>query len=973
MFSYVSAPGNNTVSYNPNQSGSSFSFAWDFGDASLDTVQNPTHTFSSTGNFSTCLTLTDTNGICVSDTFCDVIIIYPPCAAGFSHTATADSVSFTDTTTAAGDFILTWDWNFGGTTSNVQNPSHIFSSCGKYPVSLTINTNSGCVSTITDTVQVNTPIAGAFIFNVDTFTGNTIYTASPNNVNFNYAWDFGDGVTGTGSSTAHVFTEAHYLSCVTATDNSGVCMNDTICDSVFVHVYIPCQADFNFSTYSDSIQFSDLSTAPGDVITSWNWSFGDLSSDTLQNASHVYSDCGQYFATLTISTAAGCTSTVSDTVWISKKINGNFIYAANSANGTVNFNATPQDTTFSYAWDFGDSNAGNGMTTQHVYLNGNYTACLITSSPDNFCFADTICSAVAVSFPYCNANFIFTTNGDTVNFTDASTILNDSIVNWSWSFGDTVANPSRVYTCGSQIVTLNISTASNCISSFTDTINVSGSPNASFTYSVDSISGVTTFNALPVGSSFNYSWNFGEGNTGSGNATTNTYTNGNYQACLFLTDTNGNCANDTTCQSVVVNISTPPCDAGYTYSMSGDTVVFTNTSTAVGDSITFYSWNFGDFFPSTQSDPTHIFNGCGTYIVSLVIATQNNCMSNFTDTINISGQINGAFTYTIDTITGVTQFAATPNNSNYSFAWDFGDGGTATNANPSHTYTEGFYTACVIINSSNLFCVADTVCDTLNVSLDSLVCSVSWNNIANGSMQIFTPTPVDFFGGAYTWDFGDGATSNNVISTHTYTSTGLYTVCLTYTNAQGCTTQFCDTVEIPACSINFTYTGTNGNMTFTATTAGGGFFPIVAWLFVNDSATAFGNTVTHQFTSNGVKIVCAVLNPGGFTGCSDTLCQFLYVSGVGIGIEEAAIENSVSLQPNPFNDLLSIQFDLSTNRDIAISIFDVLGNKVDDVTSSKNQNGHQNYMYNSSRLNAGVYFVKIQAGDKIITRKVIKQ
>jgi hypothetical protein len=248
-------------------------------------------------------------------------------------------------------------------------------------------------------------------------------------------------------------------------------------------------------------------------------------------------------------------------------------------------------------------------------------------------------------------------------------------------------------------------------------------------------------------------------------------------------------------------------------------------------------------------------------------------------------------------------------------------------------------------------------------------CSVTWDNFASGTFQTFTANP-NTPGDAYDWDFGDGNIGTGAFAFHNYASPGTYTVCLTLTTQQGCVAQFCDTVDMPACTLDFTWTGTDGDITFTATTTGGGIFPIIAWSF-GDGDTGFGTTTTHQYATNGLKFVCAVMNPAPIPGCSDTICKLINI--VGVGIEESQFENSVSLSPNPFSDQIGIRFNVSGGVDLSVSIYDVIGNKVADVVSLKDQSGEQQINYSAAGLSSGIYFVKIKAGDKTVTKKIIKR
>ncbi len=85
--------------------------------------------------------------------------------ASFSYSpsapTTADSISFTDSSTDADGTIDTWGWDFGdGNTSTLQNPSHSFASTGTYTVTLTVTDDGGASDTDTATITVSSPPPG---------------------------------------------------------------------------------------------------------------------------------------------------------------------------------------------------------------------------------------------------------------------------------------------------------------------------------------------------------------------------------------------------------------------------------------------------------------------------------------------------------------------------------------------------------------------------------------------------------------------------------------------------------------------------------------------------------------------------------------------------------------------------------------------------------------------------------------------
>ncbi len=112
--------------------------------------------------------------------------------------------------------------------------------------------------------------------------------------------------------------------------------------------------------------------------------------------------------------------------------------------------------------------------------------------------------------------------------------------------------------------------------------------------------------------------------------------------------------------------------------------------------------------------------------------------------------------------------------------WQFGDGNTATNANPSHTYAvSGTYNVCLIATNS---CGADTLCQLVTV-----VCPlpVATSLVGTGAFFQFTNTSTTSSNFQSYWEFGDGNSSIQTSPSHTYAGNGAYTVCLSVTDTCG--------------------------------------------------------------------------------------------------------------------------------------------------------------------------------------------
>ncbi|MCB9231434.1 MAG: PKD domain-containing protein [Bacteroidia bacterium] len=177
-------------------------------------------------------------------------------------------------------------------------------------------------------------------------------------------------------------------------------------------------------------------------------------------------------------------------------------------------------------------------------------------------------------------------------------------------------------------------------------------------------------------------------------------------------------------------------------------------------------WYDSDFYPPSSFNLSWTGSCYGTGCTTPV-ASFNNSANNL------------AYTFTAGTLGGAT-----------SWAWDFGDGGTSTQQNPSHTYASaGTYTVCLVVSNA---CGADTICNSITTGCNSPVAAYSYN--FNGFTVTFTDQSSDN-PTSWDWDFGDGTTSTQQNPVHTYTQGGIFNVCLTSTNSCGAGTD-CQSVKI---------------------------------------------------------------------------------------------------------------------------------------------------------------------------------
>jgi len=128
------------------------SYAWDFGNGQTSALQSDTAVYAAEGNYPVVLTLTTVDG-CVYP-IQNAVPIYPTPVAAFSSNwdEPTNVVSFTNESTITSGSINLYTWDFGGSTSNLQNPNYTFPIPGYYDVTLTATSDLGCTSSITQLV-----------------------------------------------------------------------------------------------------------------------------------------------------------------------------------------------------------------------------------------------------------------------------------------------------------------------------------------------------------------------------------------------------------------------------------------------------------------------------------------------------------------------------------------------------------------------------------------------------------------------------------------------------------------------------------------------------------------------------------------------------------------------------------------------------------------------------------------------------
>lgn len=207
-----------------------------------------------------------------------------------------------------------------------------------------------------------------------------------------WKWDFGDGNNSDEQNPVHVYDTGGIYEVVLSIETSSACSS-----SIIQHICIgdddivegpECQAIFFFEQLDDegSFHFQDVSL--GEVI-SWQWDFGDGNTSEEPVPVHQYAESGVYVVTLTVTTASGCSSSISvilttaDNVLYEDECRALFLPFISPDSLQVFFLNLSSADAVSVRWDFGDGNTGSGFIPSHVYAAGGvYTVTLTITTED---------------------------------------------------------------------------------------------------------------------------------------------------------------------------------------------------------------------------------------------------------------------------------------------------------------------------------------------------------------------------------------------------------------------------------------------------------------------------------------------------------------------------------------------------------------------------------------------------------------
>lgn len=811
-----------SISFTNNSTGpETLNYFWDFGDGQTSTEKNPVNVYSTVGSFPVTLVVqssfgcTDTlrrvNAVTTSQiiTDFDVPVVCPN-----------TEVQFFD---SSSEFSISNIWRFSdGTTDSSASPYKAYPAPGTYMITL-INNYATCTDSITKAVNV---VANPTVdFNAVPTNG----CQTPLTVVFNnnatdastYQWDFGDSTAGSNeSSPTHVYTNfGNYTVSLTASNVSG-CIS-TATKSAFIKIQKPT---ITFNNLPDQgcvpHTIAPTSTVTSvDSVVSYRWDFGDGNTSTQKEPIYTYNAVGKYTVTLTVTTAAGCTETYAlfDAVKVGTKPTANFNLDRDitCARDAIQFTDQSSGDANEWNWDFGDGSSSNAENPRHEFNDiGSLNVKLTVFN--NGCKGDSVVKRVTIKAPIAIFSYQPTDCKEQLKYTFKNESITGTLPNpltWKWDFGDGTTStlkdppPHRFPALGTYSVSLYVSNG-ECDYTMAQTITIKKHyPDFAADVRVGCKPLTVIFTPNDLGDSLikSYTWNFGDGTTGTtSGAATHVYSDtGNYDVSLIATNIYS-CSDSSVPKPNYIRVNGPAAKFSSTTNRGciGLTTTFIDESVTDGQNpIKSWKWNFGDrttqIYTDTSAPFQHTYQKVARYDVSLVVTDAAGCTDSVTyDNFVRTSDFKMEWSGTRQTCPGAkVQFTSTSNTRGYTTFWDFGNGNTAgasttdslpNTASVNYAYPDtGTYTIKLVITDT-LGC-KDSLTKLYYTQVYRPLASFSANNLATYCIPFTAQlTNNSSYYTKSLWNLGIGtSTQTNPVSY--YTKTGTYNLKLTVTSPGGCT------------------------------------------------------------------------------------------------------------------------------------------------------------------------------------------
>ena len=559
------------------------------------------------------------------------------------------------------------------------------------------------------------------------------------------------------------------------------------------------QIETEFTTSTNNIgcgplfvEFQDLSSGNPDA---WLWDFGNGDISNQQNPTYIYQLPGVYSVTL-ISSNNNNIDTVIKTNFIKVldyprsdfeiEYNCTNPLAVNLINNSIGYD--------SLLWEFGNGSTSNITNPQYLFNSrGTYLVKLSAINQATGCIDEYI-DLAEVRIPIASFDYLINSNNsyeDSVGCVPHKVYLNNLSQDYSYykvEWSDGYTGHGRIDHEFTIEGVFNVSMIVTDIHGCKDTMqyeNMFKVHDIQADFDILNQVNCNTIDFVNLSSGTNILWDFGDNNTSLDINPQHIYTeNGTYNVALYV-ESEERCR-DTLIKNNLISVNIPNSEFITTnlFYCPNDSIEFINNSIGQGLS---YNWDFSDLSISNEINPIYSFNSNGNYNIRLTILDSLGCTDSFSQNISIVKP-------TADFLSSSVSPPCPPLTSQFynqssldvvDYKWEFGDGVSSIDDNPTHIYdSSGIYDVSLIVN--NAYGCKDTIIMPGNIRVlgPSGNFELSTHILCkNDSLTIF-PDVINTDN--YLWNFDDGTITTDSIGIHAYNSSGIFFPSLKIQNNNGC-------------------------------------------------------------------------------------------------------------------------------------------------------------------------------------------
>ena len=332
-------------------------------------------------------------------------------------------------------------------------------------------------------------------------------------------------------------------------------------------------------------------------------------------------------------------------------------------------------------------------------------------------------------------------------------------------------------------------------------------------------------------------------------------------------------------------------------------------------------------------------------------------------TMNVDSNPCIDFSIASNTCTGVSNFTSAVVNLPVYYHWDFGDGDTSNIPNPSHSYSIGgtYVTTVTACNSYG--------CDTMTKTVNAIITGPKPANCIPTTLAYSLGVGITLFQVTDLFGFRFNKTSADAVEGYKdYTCTDNATLFTNFPYNININTGFSLAENVKA------WLDMNND----------GLFDSNSELVFSDSSVLRNHSGTFNIPAlptNVYNVPIRLRLASDYSGNPDPQpCQDLLSGQVedysvfltfNIDVNEIFRETEFDVYPNPFQNAVTIEYDLKKSSEIKIEVSNIVGEKIQ-ILSKKEQQSSGKHFFEFSGVPSGIYFVKLIVDGNPSIRKIIK-